>query len=250
MKNDYVAVIDSGLGGISLLTKLIKELPTERFLYFGDNKNAPYGSKSSRELLTITEKNISYLKGFGLKALVLACNTLSVSIFGEIRKKEEVPVYGVFPPIEKAVMQGTKTLLLATPLTVSRCGLYDRANVTVVPLPSLARKIEEYAFRLEELNVDKEINDAMIACGKEGLNRAGYFEEIILGCTHYFFVKDKIIDHFNPKIISDGGDYTALKVKNDFKKLKLIGFNCKNRVLFVGENAQFNRIFFEKVVKG
>lgn len=247
MKKEYIAVIDSGLGGISLLKRLIKELPSENFIYFGDNRNAPYGNRTSRDLLAITERNVNYLKGFGIKALVFACNTLSVSVSAEIRKKENIPVYGVFPPIERAVMQGYKTLLLATPLTAEYYGSAF-SDVTVVPMPSLAKKIEEHAFDFNNLNVDKEINEAMYACGKEKLNKAGYFEEVILGCTHYFFVRDKIIDHFNPKNVSDGSDYTAQKIKNDFKKLKSLDYNCKNEVLFVGENARFNRKFFEKVV--
>ena len=79
MNNQYIAVIDSGIGGISVLRELIKSFPCEKFLYFGDNKNTPYGNKSKRDLLNLAIHNINILKSYPIKAIVLACNTLSVN---------------------------------------------------------------------------------------------------------------------------------------------------------------------------
>ena len=70
-----IAVMDSGLGGISVLRELVKIMPNERFLYFGDSINAPYGTKTKPEVLEITRKNLSLLKERGIKAFVIACNT-------------------------------------------------------------------------------------------------------------------------------------------------------------------------------
>ena len=81
MNDGYIAILDSGIGGISVLLELIKLLPNERYLYFGDNHNAPYGNKSLSQLLRITEKNIDYIKQYKIKALIFACNTLFKTIF-------------------------------------------------------------------------------------------------------------------------------------------------------------------------
>ena len=80
MNNDYIAVLDSGIGGISVLNELLKLMPNQNFIYFGDNKNAPYGSKNLKTLLELTKSNLDYLtSSFNLKGLVLGCNTLSVN---------------------------------------------------------------------------------------------------------------------------------------------------------------------------
>ena len=70
-----IAVIDSGVGGISVLRELIGIMPNENYIYFGDSKNAPYGSKTRHEVLSLTRKNLAFLKKKGIKALVIACNT-------------------------------------------------------------------------------------------------------------------------------------------------------------------------------
>ena len=95
MKQGYIAVIDSGIGGISLLSDLIKNFPNEKFLYLGDNNNAPYGEKSKHELIALTMKNIDYVKSFGIKAIVFACNTISVNILLNTMEYSNLPVYGM-----------------------------------------------------------------------------------------------------------------------------------------------------------
>ena len=109
MDNRFIAVLDSGVGGLSVLCALQKKFPFERFLYFGDNGNAPYGSRSIRNLLSITIKNIDYIKSYGLKAIVVACNTLSVNIIYNIREYSNLPVFGIFPPVERCVAENKKT---------------------------------------------------------------------------------------------------------------------------------------------
>ena len=86
MNNRFIAVLDSGVGGLSVLSVLEKKFPNERFLYFGDNGNAPYGNRSKQNLLSITLKNIDYIKSYDVKAIVVACNTLSVNIIYNIKE--------------------------------------------------------------------------------------------------------------------------------------------------------------------
>ena len=251
MKKQYIAVIDSGIGGISALTELDKTFCGENFIYLGDNDNAPYGTRTKDDLLRLTVNNIEYLKGRGeLKAIVLGCNTLSVNLLDKIRYYcEPIPVFGVFPPIETAVTLGKNSLLLATPLTAEKYAREKIPGVSVLGLPGLAKTIEEHAFDLESVAADREINEAMFLAGKEKENRAGAFDNVILGCTHYSFIKNKISDHFKPKRIFGGEEYTAKTAASVLKKPKSSVKTCKNSVLFVGRNAELNRLFYEKVVK-
>ena len=155
MRNDFIAVIDSGIGGISVLNTLTKNLEGERFLYFGDNDNAPYGNKSKRELLSLTMRNIDYVKSFGVKAIVLACNTLSVNLIDEVKNYSGVAVFGIFPPIESLVMSGGETLLLATVRTAERyvgikgvhsVGLPTLAQISAMPFLSMPGSLGAYWY--------------------------------------------------------------------------------------------------------
>lgn len=249
MNNGYIGVLDSGVGGISTLLELIKVMPNERYLYFGDNKNAPYGNRTERDLLSLTARNIFYLGTFGLKAIVLACNTLSVTVSENLRSIINVPTFGVFPPVEKAALSGERTLLLATPRTIEnyhRTARYD--NVYPVALPNLAATIENDAGNLENADVDGELTRALTLDGLSAYDKAGAFDNVILGCTHYAFVENKIFNHFKPKILSNGNFYTAKLVRKKLKTLKSSVNNKGFELTFVGENARFNETFFEKVV--
>lgn len=250
MKKRFIAVLDSGIGGISALKELVDTVCGESFLYFGDNDNAPYGTRTKDDLLNITIRNIEYLKSLGeIKALVVACNTLSVNILDKIRYYcDKIPVFGVFPPAETAVILGEKSLVLATPLTAEELKREKLPGVSVVGLPHLAKTIEERAFDPGGIAIDREIDEAMLCAGLEKENRKGVFGCVILGCTHYSFIKNKISDHFKPKMILNGTQYTAKTVASVLKCRKSSGFNSRNDVLFVGKNSAINSSFYEKVV--
>ena len=119
MKEGYIALIDSGVGGLSLLFELLKIMPGENYIYYGDNDNAPYGNKHLRNLMELTKRNIDAIKQYKIKVLAVACNTLSVNLFNEIKDYSGLEVFGVFPPVETASILGD-SLLLATELTAKK----------------------------------------------------------------------------------------------------------------------------------
>ena len=101
MQREIIGLLDSGLGGISLLLKLYKSLSNTTFVYLGDGKNNPYGNKTNSELLEISFDNISLLKGYGVKKIFIACNTLSCMHLENLKSIfSEIDFFGVFPPIE------------------------------------------------------------------------------------------------------------------------------------------------------
>ena len=272
----YIAVIDSGLGGISVLAPLCRELPEEKFLYFGDNGNAPYGSRTESDLLSLTMRNLDYILSFGVKGIVVACNTLSATLLNDIENYSGVKCFGVYPPVFPPLIEGKKTLLLATPFTSSMYravrGLY------IAETAGLASAIEKNAFHLNNINIEKELNESRFYyCSGDTKGRessSGNFAEggtpivenfparsllsppdhrarfdvVILGCTHYFFVKNKIVDHLQPSLTLCGNDFTVKAVKNFFEKRKSSVFKRKNEPLFIGNYADFNEKFYREVV--
>ena len=237
MNDGYIALIDSGIGGVSLLLELIKILPNERFLYFGDNKNAPYGNKNKRQLLDLTLSNVDYIKRYNVKVLVVACNTLSANFLNEIKAYSNLPTFGVFPPVEKAVLMGGRTLLLATNLTSEKYKFYK--NIDVVGLNDLASKIESNIFSLDNLNIYDVLEQSKF------IDKKFYYNTVILGCTHYFFVKNKIFDHFRPRNILRGETFASLQIKSFLKSQKSLVKHYTNSVLFIGENAKTNKQFYD-----
>ena len=240
MKDSYIAVLDSGIGGISVLKALIEKFPYERFIYYGDNKNAPYGNRSLNDLMMLTMKNIDYIKHYNIKALVLGCNTLSINLFFKIQDYAGVPVFGVFPPVEAAIMSSRQTLLLATKAT-SKC-YTAKTGLDVVGLDYLVNDVENNMFNLEKVDFKHNLD---FTTGRF-ISAKGYYDTVILGCTHYIFIKNKIFDHFCPKKIISGNDYLILAVdkflKNDKRSVKHLCF----KPIFIGDCAYDNEKFYVK----
>ena len=100
-----IGVFDSGLGGVSVLREAIRVLPHERFIYYGDNRNAPYGDRTEAEITKLTLRCAHTLANQGVKAILIACNTATATCIERIRNELDVPVVSVEPAIKPACMQ-------------------------------------------------------------------------------------------------------------------------------------------------
>ena len=232
-------VFDSGIGGLTVLDDLCRAMPSENFIYIADNKNTPYGSLPDSTLLRFSLNSLSVLSEYCIKGLVLGCNTLSVSVRRDLERILNYPVFGVFPPIESSIFKGERVLLLATPKTV--CKYPNYSNLTKLSLPTLAKEIEDNAFNLSNINLNNHI-------AIKKLQKLQY-DRVILGCTHYFFIKNKILDHFCPKNIDSGNHFTVDYVSKFFLKRKSLGKTYRKRILFLGDNAEKNKKIYYEVVK-
>ena len=247
MKKEYIALLDSGIGGISLLLKLTRTLPEYNFIYFGDNRNAPYGNKTKEELIELTKKNLNYIMRYNVKALVIACNTLSIKILPFIKQHINIKVFFVLPPIERVISNSKKnTLILATPIT-AKAIMEDKRfnlkpNLFVLGMPNLALDIENNKFNLSKVDFNKHIGEETSKI-KVNLPR---IHNLILGCTHYHFIKNKIFNHFQPLKVVDGSDYTLKKIVNFVKSEAKLKKPSKSPVIFIGENKRENKKFYSK----
>ena len=236
MGSGYVAVLDSGIGGFSCLIEAARLLPCERFLYFGDNKNAPYGSRKKGELYYLTRKNLSFILRYNVKAVIIGCNTLSMTVLPIIQPAVNVPLFGVYPPVD--IKRG-KAFLFATPPTCAK--IRESGNLKIFPLEKLAADIEGHKGCLESVDLS-----AHLAAAKVPMEKA---DTLILGCTHYFFVKNQFIDHFCPRKVLSGEKNSALRLKKYLADSGIMGNNKEFTVDFIGENAEENYIFYNSVVK-
>ena len=219
-KRDPIGVFDSGVGGISTLRDMLRELPDERFIYFGDAANAPYGTKSTQEVIACVRNVVKHLMEKEIKALVIACNTATGAAAATLRKELIIPVIGMEPALKPAsqVRKNGSVLVLATPLTLHQekfenlMKQYGQGAVKV-PCPGLMEIVEadDSAGALQYL--------------QELFSRfdLDQVDAVVLGCTHYVFLKDTIRDLLPERIaITDGNAGTARQLKRVLAKADLL----------------------------
>jgi len=220
-----IAVIDSGVGGISVLRELCALMPNEDFIYLGDSKNAPYGSKSREEVLRITRENLEFLKSRGIKALVIACNTATSAAVKILRAEEkELVIVGIEPAIKPPSVDfdHPRVLVMATPLTLSEekfLRLVDRFSdaeeIIPVPCPRLVEFIERGELDTDELH--EYIEKLLSPYRNENI------DALVLGCTHYPHISGAISRHISPNVrIYDGGAGTAKETRRRLEAAGLL----------------------------
>ncbi|MBE6608929.1 MAG: glutamate racemase [Ruminococcaceae bacterium] len=236
-----ISVIDSGLGGISVLGHLLEELPSEDFVYFGDTANAPYGSKTTEEVLTLTLDNIKMLEDeYYAKAVVIACNTATGAAAEKCREiYSHMPIIGIEPAIKPAVTlsgkEAPRVLVMATPLTLSQEKFVHLAekynpNADLIPLPcpGLSQVIESGGDEKAVVTLLDKLFE-----GVECHN----IDAVVLGCTHYPLIKEYIAKYFPKAVIYDGGLGTALQTKRRLAEAGLIEADKKAGKLTIINSA-------------
>ena len=215
-KNDYIAVFDSGVGGISVLRYLCKLMPNERFVYFGDSANAPYGSRPTEEVRALTLAAAEKLMAeYPVKALVVACNTATAAGIENLREKyPDLIVIGIEPALKLAVDRHPAGTIgvMATQVTL-REEKFDHlmhrfdstCQVVKIPAPGLVELIESGRGDTEEARIFlHNLLDGFV----------GKLDALVLGCTHYPFVKRNISAILGPDVeILHGGRGTARETR-------------------------------------
>ena len=226
MKSDnYIAVFDSGVGGISVLRQLRKLMPNERYVYFGDSANAPYGSRPTCQVRDLTLAAAEKLyREYPVKALVVACNTATSAAISDLRAKYPGRIIvGIEPALKLAADRhpGGRIGVMATRVTLQeekfrrlleRCG--DSCTVSSIPAPGLVELIESDC---------RDSPEAMAFLHNLLDPYAGKLDALVLGCTHYPFVKRNIQNILGPGTeILHGGQGTARETKRRLEAAGLL----------------------------
>ncbi len=191
MTDRPVGMLDSGLGGISVLAQALRDLPREDYVYFGDTAHIPYGDKEPSEVLRLTRQGVDRLLEHGCKAIVIACNTATSVAAAQLRQELNLPVIGIEPALKPAsLLPGEgQVLVLATQVTLKLPkfqALMERYGDHAVPVPcsGLMECVED--GQLEGERVDALLSGLL----------APYVDKpvkaVVLGCTHYPFLKSAI----------------------------------------------------------
>lgn len=193
MDNRAIGIFDSGVGGLTVLAEIRKELPNEDIIYLGDTQNFPYGNKTKEQIIECSIKNVETLIKKGVKIIVIACGTATSQAIEELQAKFEVPIIGIIEPTVQYIQsQNYKEIgVIATQGTI-RSGAWEQKlkqsvhgiKVTNKACPMLAEIAEEGKAQSEQGR--KVIKQYMEPFKEEMIDK------IILGCTHYPIYEDII----------------------------------------------------------
>lgn len=215
-----IGVFDSGKGGTTVLTEIEKAMPTAEYQYIGDSENCPYGDKSDEELMRIVRGHTERLKNWGARIIVIACNTATTRCIARLRAMyPEIEFVGTEPAVKLAAESGAKKILvMATAGTIAseRTRQLTRENqkpgqeIYLLPCPGLADAIEKNEKPDETL-------DAVLA---DYLETQKQPDAVVLGCTHYSLIKEKIAKHFPDAKIIDGNIGVKNRVLEIIKRME------------------------------
>lgn len=243
MKTNPIGIFDSGVGGLSVLKELVSLLPDENYIYFGDTARVPYGEKTKEQLESYVRGIMEWFTEKNVKAVVMACNSSSALVYENIKKEYKIPVYNLIEPTAEFIsyINAQKIGVMATSATVNS---------------------EAYKKNIQKVSGGKEVFE--IACpglveivesNKAGTNEAKKMvikyvtpllekgaEKIVLGCTHYPFLKDIITDIANDsEILIDPAKHLATKVSESLLIQELLNEDSNGTTKFY---ASSNTLMF------
>lgn len=193
-----IGVLDSGIGGLTTCCEILKLIPSLNVIYYADNLNAPYGSKTADQVYRLAAAATEYLLGCGAELIVIACNTATAAAVKRLRAEYGVPFVGIEPAVKPAFSSSGDILYLATPLTV-KCKNLDGCRVA--DTDCLATLIEAFSCN----------RNALDALAKKVVGNGA--DNIVLGCTHYTYLAESILRLYPEARVFDGGLGVARQVK-------------------------------------
>ena len=193
-----IGVFDSGLGGLTVVKKIIEQLPNEDIVYLGDTARVPYGDKSRETIVAYARQDVRFLLRQGIKALCIACNTADAMTRPRLEAEFDLPIIGAVEPAARRAVQSTRNKrigVIGTAATVKSRAYVDAierlapdVRVFQKPCPLLVPLVEAGRFHRGDIVVETVLHDYLQPLIDDGI------DTIILGCTHYPLLYDIVAD--------------------------------------------------------
>ncbi|MBO9597062.1 MAG: glutamate racemase [Cohnella sp.] len=197
-----IAVLDSGVGGLTVVKELMRQLPWEKICYFGDTARAPYGPRPAEEVIAFTREIVDYLAQFEPKMIVIACNTATAVALEDIRSRVSLPVIGVIEPGARAAIEltnvdrigviGTEGTIKSGAYAHALTKLAPRVQVVGLACPTFVPLVENGLFRSKEAYIA--VSEALQPL------KSSEIDCLILGCTHYPFLAAPISEAMGKEV--------------------------------------------------
>lgn len=216
MNDQPIGVLDSGIGGLTVVKEIIRELPDESIIYIGDSLNTPYGARSTEEIYRFSKRLINFLMGKNVKLIVSACNTIAVSNIHKLRTDyPDIPIVGTVPAIKTAVAvtKNKRIGILSTTRTAQSgyqkdlintfadgCMVFNHGTDELVPLIEQGKETEDVLQKVL-INFKKE-----------------HIDTLVLGCTHFPLLREQMQRMLGPDVeILDSGAAIARQIRRILK---------------------------------
>ena len=222
MDNRAIGVFDSGLGGLTAVRSLRRILPEENLIYFGDTSRVPYGGRSRETILKYARQDVRFLRSFDLKAILIACGTVTTTSLDTLQAENDLPIVGVVEPTCRRALLVTKNKRVGIIATLAsiRSGAYEATlrrldpDVEVIgkPCPLFVPLVENGRIQRGDVVIETVAKEYL-----EPLKETG-IDTLILGCTHYPLLTDIISDIMGPGVtLVSAGEESAFELKRMLK---------------------------------
>ncbi len=252
-----IGIFDSGVGGLTVAREIMRQIPNEKIIYFGDTARVPYGNKSQKTITRYSEQIVRFLRTFQVKTIVVACNTASAYALAALEKNSDIPILGVVKPGAKAAAEVTKNGrigVIATEATISShiysnyirelngaFTIYGKACPLLVPLveegllqdPVTDEVARRYLTELIDTDIDT----------------------LILGCTHYPLIRSTLGRIMGEKVTLVNPAYeTAIELRQMLAELDMLndkapGLGCNQYQFYVSDKAEKFLSFANSIIK-
>lgn len=223
-----IAILDSGVGGLTVVKEVMRQLPREKIIYFGDTARTPYGPRSADEVLAFTREIVDYLIQFQPKMIVIACNTATAVALWDIRSRVAVPVVGVINPGARAAIGRTATGWIGVIGTVGtiNSGAYENALRELTPnVQVISEACPKFVPLVEQGNFNSQETYQVVRSSIEHL-RGFPIDCLILGCTHYPFLTETISEVMGSEVaLISSADETAREISTILHEQRKLATN-------------------------
>jgi len=244
MDTRAIGVFDSGMGGLTGFRELRRLVPGEELIYFGDTGRVPYGSRGKDTILRYARQDVHFLRSFDLKAIVVACNTVSATALGELRAENDIPIFGTIAPAARLAVQATRNGrvgLIGTAASI-RSGAYEAELSALAPevrifakaCPLFVPLVENGRYRLGDQVVELVARDYLAELKEKDV------DTLILGCTHYPLLSAVIAAVMGPevKLIDSGAAGAAQAVAELERRGELSGGRQGTSRFYVSDSTE------------
>ena len=259
MDNRPIGVFDSGLGGLTAVREIRSTLPSENIIYFGDTSRVPYGGRSPETILKYARQDVRFLRTFDVKAILVACGTVSSNALPRLATENDLPVFGVVEAACRRAAQVTRNRrigLIATAASVGS-GAYERgihaidSGLTVCsrPCPLFVPLVENGRFRPGDCVIETVAREYLAPMREKGV------DTLILGCTHYPLLTEVIAGIMGPAVqLINTGAEAARELKEALERQSALADGEGSAVFYTSDAPEgfgaLARQFLQQDVRG